>query len=616
MANKEVAFKIVVDTSEVGASVKKTTKGVEELGEATKKTTKEMGGGFSAAADNAKQLGGQLGGATGAALGFAAGIKSMTLAALAFLATPLGMALAAIGVVVGSIIGIFKTFFGETERGAQKLRVIMAGLGAVMGSLKDVIIGVAEAMIKFVKGDFSGSINALKNSFTGLGDEIAKDVKSAIALEEALNNLKVSNRELEVDTANLRAEIKRLNKDAEDIGLSFEKRAKAARDAGKIEEELLARRLANAEEEVRIIKTQNALNETNEEAMQKLADAEIKRANLKAESLELQTTLQNKLNTIEQQIEAERTARATAEQARIKDLNEKKAAAAIAELERLKKETEELEKQAEIKFSLEDKVAAREVEIYQQLQDAKLALMEEGEAKELALADLILERRLEGIMGANEMERQLRDQLEAIGLIERQAIIDKYNKEGLDKEKAHNKKIKDEEEKLKNIKIQAALDVGSALGSIASAVENQGKAGLAASKVLAISELAISTAVSIGQAIAGATSAASAGGPAAPFLLVSYISTMVGTVVGAIASATSMLNKVPAGGSAVTPSVNVSSASAAPPSFNPVTTNTTDLGNTNQAELMPIQAFVVETQVTGSQNNINQIQGQAEFGGG
>jgi hypothetical protein len=608
MANKEVAFKIVVDTSEVGASVKKTTKGVEELGEATKKTTKEMGGGFSAAADNAKQLGGQLGGATGAALGFAAGIKSMTLAALAFLATPLGMALAAIGVVVGSIIGIFKTFFGETERGAQKLRVIMAGLGAVMGSLKDVIIGVAEAMIKFVKGDFSGSINALKNSFTGLGDEIAKDVKSAIALEEALNNLKVSNRELEVDTANLRAEIKRLNKDAEDIGLSFEKRAKAARDAGKIEEELLARRLANAEEEVRIIKTQNALNETNEEAMQKLADAEIKRANLKAESLELQTTLQNKLNTIEQQIEAERTARATAEQARIKDLNEKKAAAAIAELERLKKETEELEKQAEIKFSLEDKVAAREVEIYQQLQDAKLALMEEGEAKELALADLILERRLEGIMGANEMERQLRDQLEAIGLIERQAIIDKYKKEELAKKKVADDKLLKSERDLINARISMAQSLGSVLGSIGSLISQQSKEGVIAAKVLAVAQIAIDTAVAITGAIAQAQSVPYPGNLVA-------IATGVAAVVAGIASAVTTLNSanIPGGGSAPPPTPP---PAVTAPSFNPVTTNTTDLGNTNQAELMPIQAFVVETQVTGSQNNINQIQGQAEFGGG
>ena len=33
------------------------------------------------------------------------------------------------------------------------------------------------------------------------------------------------------------------------------------------------------------------------------------------------------------------------------------------------------------------------------------------------------------------------------------------------------------------------------------------------------------------------------------------------------------------------------------------------------AELAPIQAFVVETQITGNQENVNQIEGQAEFGG-
>jgi hypothetical protein len=53
-----------------------------------------------------------------------------------------------------------------------------------------------------------------------------------------------------------------------------------------------------------------------------------------------------------------------------------------------------------------------------------------------------------------------------------------------------------------------------------------------------------------------------------------------------------------------------------PPQIDPVTTNTTQLGNTEQAELMPIQAFVVETQITGSQNNVNQIESQATFGGG
>ena len=49
MANKEVAFKIVVDTSEVGEGVEKSVKSVEELGYATKKTGDQMKSGFKAA---------------------------------------------------------------------------------------------------------------------------------------------------------------------------------------------------------------------------------------------------------------------------------------------------------------------------------------------------------------------------------------------------------------------------------------------------------------------------------------------------------------------------------------------------------------------------------------
>jgi hypothetical protein len=63
-------------------------------------------------------------------------------------------------------------------------------------------------------------------------------------------------------------------------------------------------------------------------------------------------------------------------------------------------------------------------------------------------------------------------------------------------------------------------------------------------------------------------------------------------------------------------SFNAASSASAAPSFDPVTTNTTELGNTQAAELAPIQAFVVETQLTNTQNNIGQIEGQATFGGG
>jgi hypothetical protein len=51
------------------------------------------------------------------------------------------------------------------------------------------------------------------------------------------------------------------------------------------------------------------------------------------------------------------------------------------------------------------------------------------------------------------------------------------------------------------------------------------------------------TAKAITAAVAGATEAASAGGPAAPFLLATYIAAMVGAVVGAIASVASSITQ-------------------------------------------------------------------------
>jgi hypothetical protein len=153
----------------------------------------------------------------------------------------------------------------------------------------------------------------------------------------------------------------------------------------------------------------------------------------------------------------------------------------------------------------------------------------------------------------------------------------------------------------------SATELAAALGSIAQSVQNQGKAGLVASKVLAVAQIAIDTGVAISGAIAQAQSLPFPGNIAA-------IATGIAAVISGISSAVSALNSasVPGGGSATVPTTP--SISAAAPSFNPVTTNTTELGNTEQAELAPIQAFVVETQLTGSQVNINQIEGQATFG--
>jgi hypothetical protein len=182
-------------------------------------------------------------------------------------------------------------------------------------------------------------------------------------------------------------------------------------------------------------------------------------------------------------------------------------------------------------------------------------------------------------------------------------------------EEAHQKKltriIKQGAEIRRAAQISAAVAVSSALGTINDMMLQQGQENTVAAKTLAIAQIAIDTAVAISGAIKTATS-----GSATPWDMIAGIAAGVAAVVSAVGQATTIINGVNiGGGSASTPSVS-SITSAQPPSFNPVTTNTTELGNTAQAELAPIQAFVVETQITGGQENINQIEGQATFEGG
>jgi len=125
---------------------------------------------------------------------------------------------------------------------------------------------------------------------------------------------------------------------------------------------------------------------------------------------------------------------------------------------------------------------------------------------------------------------------------------------------------------------------------------------------LAIAQIAIDTATAISGAIAQAQKTG-------PFPAnIAAIATGVAAVISGIASAVSTLNtaNVP-GGSAPPPPTDPQITSA--PAIQPVTTNTTELGGAEQAQLAPIQAYVVETEVTGNQNNVNQIESQATFGG-
>ena len=555
------------------------------------------------------------------------GVKALGTLRGAIAATGIGLLLTA--------FASLQAYFTRTEEGAQKLRVVMGFLGAAVDKVADVFVGIGESMVNAfenpqdalqsladaIRDNISNRIEGLIELFPKLGEAInlalsgefsaagkvatdalakttlgvedftdkvgdatkrvvdfAKEVgETAVAgaeLEDALNKVLVKERELRVERAEANATIAEQRNLAKDLNLSLEERIAALTMANEMEQELLVRELENERERLRIMEEKAALAKSDEDTLNAIADQQVRVANIEEQSLNKRRELQEQLTTLRRQEEAEAKAAAEA------------------------KEQEEKER------------SERDAELRRQLRDAEIANIEDERQQELERAEEDFQRKLEQIEGESEIETQLRAELEERKRQTLQDINAKYDKAEVENKKKLDAEILKSEQEVANARISAATSVAGALGQIAQAIEGESNAAVAARKVLALAEIGINLAVSIATAVAGATQAAAAGGPAAPFLQVAYIATMIGSVVAGIAGAYKALSS--AGGPSVsTPSVSAPSA----PTVNPVTTNTTELGNTDQANLAPIQAYVVETELTGTQQNVNQIESQATFGG-
>jgi hypothetical protein len=649
MAQKEVAFKVVVDTSEVDENIEKSIQSVDELGTATAKTSKEMQTGFKAAEQGTKGLGTSIGGIVKAL-----GLIGVAMAVFDFLreivmknqkvVDSLGVALKTIEILMNELFKaiepVGKILKSAFENPQQAIKDLITGtFNRLITSLKGIGV-VAEAVGIQIKGALTLDFDEVKRGLQQYAQGLAQvatgmDVEAQNRFIDGIKNVgaaaidtasKIQSLAKEVKLAEAQqrllmlqyqqeAEIQRQIRD--DVSLTIAERQEANIKLGTILTKQSEDELALANKKKELAQLELSINKDSIDNQIGLINAETEIADIRERITgQRSEQLVNTNSLIRENTELIKTQQAAIE---AEALAEAEAAFKILEAKVLAEETlkaylserQTLSREEMIQKEIDDILAIEEAKFQAAVEAAQIAgeLQDELDNLELARQDEFfrLENEIRAKWGEEQikLEQEIADKEDAI----RQAE--------LKKDQDAKKKLKDEEEKLKKIKIQAALDVGRTLGVIASAIENQGKEGLAASKVLAISQLAIATAVSIGEAIAGASSAAKAGGPAAPFLLVSYIATMVGTVVGAITQATSILNKVPGGGTATPANVSIASTTAAAaPSFDPVTTNTTELGNTQAAELAPIQAFVVETQLTNTQNNIGQIEGQATFGGG
>ena len=263
----------------------------------------------------------------------------------------------------------------------------------------------------------------------------------------------------------------------------------------------------------------------------------------------------------------------------------------------------------------------RRLQIERELADSRIALIQNEELRRIMEVEANLERKLAEIVEEDAQAKELKANLEQIAQAEilqiqqefrdkELAILEaqaKKKKELEEKAVADVKKAEAEKRKLRQDGLSAAGSVLGSLNQLIAASGNQSKEAVVLQKTLAIAQIAIDTAKAITGAIAQAQSVPYPGNLVA-------IATGVAAVVAGIASAVSTLNtaNVPGGGSAAPPQApQVTTA----PAVQQATAGTTELGGAEQAQLAPIQAYVVETEVTGNQNNVNQIESQATFGG-
>jgi len=338
---QDYVLKFSADTGNVDSAIQEVQGGVE-------KTDTAVGG-------LTKQLDKMSGGAITGFRNFTAGIKNGVTGLQSF---KVALAATGIGLLVVAIASLV-SYFQSTKEGAEKLRVIMSTLGAVVDVIRDrvskmgkilfeaisnpqetiknlgklikenlmnrfegmleLIPAVGKAISLALKGKFSeagkvatdaagkvflgvesvtDAVGKAGEAIADLTEEIKKEAQAAADLQRALNKLKDEERDFIKQRAETNKQIAEARLLAEDDTLAVEERIEALQRAVNLEQQTVARQIELAEERARIAREQVALGESLEEDLQRVAEAEAVVIDLQTASLRTQKRLQTELNSL------------------------------------------------------------------------------------------------------------------------------------------------------------------------------------------------------------------------------------------------------------------------------------------------------------------------------
>ncbi len=263
-----------------------------------------------------KGLGDQLTSAPGIVGKVSQSVKGLGKTFKALLANPVVAVLAAI---VGALTLLFKAFT-STKAGGEAFDRVMAGIGAALDVLRDRVLKVGGAIVKFFKGDFAGAAEDIKGAFSGIGEEIAGEFQQAMEIKRELQAITDATRELNKERARQNAEIAKAKLVINDETKSYEERQKALEEVRQAEialakqEEILANRRYEA------IKAQNALSDSSKEALDEEAAAYVALQQAQQASLQKQKELYDQQKALRDRQRAEQKAAADKRKSELESL--------------------------------------------------------------------------------------------------------------------------------------------------------------------------------------------------------------------------------------------------------------------------------------------------------
>lgn len=163
-------------------------------------------------------------------------VKQLTVASLRFILTPIGAIIAAIALAVGSLVA----FFSKSQAGIEKFDKATRVVSTVVDVFVDRIILLGSALFNLLTLDFSGFASDAKAAFSGVADEIIREVAAAAELEDQLKALERAENDQIITGEIRKAQIAELKLAAKDESKTLKEKIDSLSEARRLIDENIA----------------------------------------------------------------------------------------------------------------------------------------------------------------------------------------------------------------------------------------------------------------------------------------------------------------------------------------------------------------------------------------